>query len=451
MDQRPRKNLFKKSISFLHDRLWGRFLLGLIIAVFVVLVKKVAIEHQSWYGSVRLASYELTQSVLSRHHRGSGPVTIINIASIPRQHDESVTDQKYGAVSREALKSALKIITSAHPKSIGIDVDFSPEKSGNPVTEKDSDFFKDCRTISAASGVPIYLGVYRNAAKTEPDWLGSEENSVLAAGLQIGNKDFQGDAFRIERPLDRVIRMFCWTKVEEQATGIPTLAFALAKAAKPEIGKPSALFSWLLEARSEFAELPYLETQGFLVDYHLIDSLQQTVVDYENLSNASLEPFAGKVVILGNVKQNIPADAVNDAFRVPGREGKYSGVLLHACAVDTLLESPLMEWTENGGIFADLLVAFFAIGAAEVISAIFHRRKGKESRDSRISWWAVVVMCFALSLISSIFVGWLRLMWDDVAFVALGLIIHTWLEQSMIKQLPHHGKVHEGSKELSPL
>src|SRR2546423_11402677 len=119
----------------------------------------------------------------------SNSVAIVDVTDLPRESDSGVSEGG-SAVSRPALlglMSELIAKTEPKPKAIGVDVDFSPDDNGNPITARDYAFFRDCLAVSRASGVPIFLGVHRHAGDRPNKWLGSPEAAELAAGIAVGN------------------------------------------------------------------------------------------------------------------------------------------------------------------------------------------------------------------------------------------------------------------------
>ncbi len=433
-------------LGFLHNRLWGRIVLGLALAALVLIFKKFAIEHRSGYEEARLWTYEQIQSVLSNQNPTQSPVQIVDISHMPKQSGKKVAvtgiDDNESATSRASLKNLLTKIAQSGARSIGVDVDFSPDDQGNPITLDDAEFLKDCEKLSKETGVPIFFGVDRHAAGPKAEWLGSIEHVGLAAGLGIGNEKVQGPANEMSGHVDEVLRMFSWTKSEPKFIPLPSIAYALATANHPESQELPSGLSWAIEFKSEFAPDPALETVGFLVDYRLLLPLRKTALPYTKVATSPPQTFTGKVVILGVVNLFKDDGRIlkrgDDLFRVPSRSGLYSGVLLHGCAVDTLIDSPLREWTLLGGVVADFALALFAIGLVEFAGWFLYGRHGKKHHHFRIHWSVTAVIAVAIGAVAIPFVGTFRLAWDDASFVALGLIAHTGLDHILGNAVHKH-------------
>jgi len=463
-----------KALAFFHGRGWGRFALGLMVATAILGAKVLLVEHQPWYERIRLGTYSLIQRALSNSD-GNAPVVVVDISKIelePEDWEESGDlaeasskgSQKSGrrAVSRTALQKILTKIASAGPRSIGVDVDFSPDPYGNPISPSDSGFFKACTAISERA--PLFLGVYRHGSGSEDQWLG-RGNEDLAAGLGIGKPEDQ-HLEEMEVPAREVLRMYCWTQVmnpskkgaEDAAPTLPTLASALAGGpTKPQLVDHPRLnllttlndrLSWAVEYQKEYEPEAAFRAKGFLVDFGRLDAISKKVIHVDQIDEAPPETFRGKVVILGDVRavqSEKNALSVRDMFRVPGRgDNLYSGVLLHACAVDTLLESPLLEGSALGRIVMDFLLAIVAISLIELLGWLFYGRRGKEHHDFRIHWSVTSVIVLAVGAVAIPLVGMFRLVWDDAVFLSLGLLAHTGLDHLLSSYVHrHHHSPHQ--------
>jgi len=429
-DHKPAK---QSPLQWLHHRGWGRIVIGLSIGLLIVALK-LPIEHTAPYAQIRLAMYGFVQGTFQADEEAA--VQLVDTSAIATEEDMSVSPGE-PAVSRRALLDVLSKIANDKPRAIGVDVDFSPDESGNPVTMDDHAFFQEVQGISTATGVPIFLGVHRHAAGGPADWLGDPRFAHLAAGLGVGNEDLQAKAGGLPTHVPSVLRMLTWTRPGESGEPLKSLAFAMANQELRTAGTPPKSLNWAIEYMAEFRPSDALTTQGFLVNYRMLDRLVATQIPVDEV-DAIDGVWAGKYVILGDVRRSSAAG--DDMFQVPGRSGYYSGTLLHGCAIDTLVSSPLNQWTHNGRIAVDLLVALLGILTIEFFKWIRFGRRKVEPPSHRLEWVVTLFYCLLVLMIAVPYASSFRLMWDDAIVVALCLLIHTGLDIRLSKSLHQHAK-----------
>lgn len=427
----------RKSLSSLlhrmHSSFVGRLTLGLAIGAFLLVFKLLTIEHTVPYGNFRLWMYGLVQGRFL--HAGERPVVqVVDISNIPTDSGSGVAEGG-PAVSRQALLEHLRRIAGRHPRAIGIDVDFSPDEHGNPITLGDEKFFADCESLSRDTSVPIFLGVSRHAADSPDAWLGNSRFQNLAAGLGVGNAEYQAEAAEMKNHVPSVLRMLSWTKLGEK--NLKSLAYAVAER---DLDEGMELPSWLhtiAEVKTELKPEEPLVTEGFLVNYRSLDRVQVEAVD---LAASGDVPIENRFVLLGDVKvKGEGGKPGNDMFAVPGRSGLYSGVLLHACAVDTLVSSPLIQWTPRGRIILDFALTLVGLFLVEGLKWLLYTRRGHKHARPIVDWAVTAAIAAAVVLVAIPFADYFRLMWDDAVFVALGLYVHTFLHERLSK-VGHHAE-----------
>lgn len=423
------KNKFslKGLLHGLHHSALGRIAIGLTLGL-VILVVKVKFEHTEPYSRFRLWMYGVIQGTMGPSEAPS--VQLVGISGIPRVEGSAVAPGG-PAVSRSYLYARLAEIVAGKPRAVGVDVDFSPDEGGNPITLDDADFFRAVRELSEKSGVPIFLGVHRHAADVPSQWLGRQEFRSIAAGLGVGNDEFQAEAGELASHVPSVLRMLSWTKTDATAEPLRSLAFALAERDLHQATTPPDWLKWAVEVQSEFSPEPPLDTKGFLVSYRMLDALARSAMPIGQVEPARLRD---KYVILGDIRV-LPAkpdpSSRKDLFLVPGRADWYSGAILHGCAVDTLVNSPLRQWTHIGRIAVDLALALFGILIIEVGRAMFR------NRGALIEWTVTLVLAALVVVVALPFAGRIRLMWDDAVIVALCLCLHTYIDVRLSKNLGH--------------
>ncbi len=453
----PRKGAMDL-VSSLHGSIWGRYLLCLLLAGVLVTGKKYLLEPLSVYETNRLWTYDLIQKVLALGSSVDTPVAVVNIADIDKEPSNNLSpsddpaEQK--AVSRQALLNIFERLAPAKPKAIAVDVDISAGLKGNPTSVQDPEFLQHCREFESKHGIPIFLGVDRHAADTEDKWLGVGY-SGMAVGLGIGNDLYQGKSAEMETRLDSVLRMFCWTQVDGVPTRLRSLAYGAGKVARPEAAELGPLLSWAIEAESNFNPARSLKTRGFLVDYRLIDTLDRSRISSKSLKQpveADDKRFHGKVVLLGAVRTETddgrPLKRTDDLFRIPGHSSLYSGVLLHGCAVDTLVRAPLRQWTPAGRIAADFGLTLLANSLIELLIWAFSREKHPHKHVFKIFWSVTALTILVLGLVVIPFVGTIRLVWDDAIIVAAALILHTGIDHWLVRAV--HRREHHNHEKPAP-
>lgn len=428
----------------LHHSFFGRLSIGVSIGVLIFLVKLFFLEHTVPYGNFRLWMYGQIQRTFTADSEPT--VQLVDISGTPTISGVNVAPGG-AAVSRDYLYDRLEEIAQAHPKAIGVDVDFSPDEHGNPISMDDPEFFAKCRKLSETSGIPIFLGVHRQAASRSDQWLGAATFRDMAAGLGVGNREFQAEAGELKAHVPSVLRMLSWTQVGKDGAELKSLAFAVAEKEIEEGSEPPAWLRWALEVRTEFNPEEALRTEGFLVSYRLLDRFLESSIPIGTVSKARKETFENRFVLLGDVK-HIPhptgEESREDLFEVPGRQGLYSGVILHASAVDTLVYSPLRQWTPAGRAFVDIGIAVLAFFLIEALKPWFRRTKG-----TLLDWSVVSALVLGVVAISIPFANSLKLVWDDGIFVGVCLLLHTYADQSLSRAI-HRSEHHHESPPVEP-
>jgi len=443
-----------RGVGYLHGSIWGRYLLCLLLATILVVGKRIFLEPLGGYESNRLWTFDLVQKALALHTAERSPVAVVNISDIAKEPSINVapaeSPDEAGATSRDALLSLFEKLAPAKPKAIAVDIDFSADSKGNPITLDDELFFKKCLSFERKNNIPIFLGVDRHASDEPAKWLGQGFEN-LAGGLAIGNDRYQGRSEEMETKVDRILRMFCWTQIDGVQTSLRSLAFAAGKAARPQPAELGPALSWAVEAESNFDPDPALKTRGFLVDYHLIDMLDQSAVPSKSIESpveATDGRFGGRVIVLGAVRTVADDERIlkrtDDLFRVPGHPKLYSGVLLHGCAIDTLVRAPLRQWTPSGRIAADFVLTLFANSLIELLTWLSFRKRKHKRYFFRIYWSVTAFSVLLLGLIVVPFVGVIRLVWDDAFIVALALVLHTAIDHWLVREL--HKQEHEAEQ-----
>jgi CHASE2 domain-containing sensor protein len=409
----------------------GYDLLKGLLVIAVVLALKVAVEQTALGKQLELACYNLLQLRLSAEHV---PVTVIDTSDL-KPEKYNIDGQVGTATPREQLRKMLAAITEQKPKAIGVDIDFSPDKNGY-IRPDDPDFFQFCLDMHEQRGVPIFLGIHRTMARPPGEWLRVPEYQELAANILI--------------PKDRR-RMLYEIKIESEEThegstkvSKPGKAMSVALADAYRRGMDDAP-GWLRRVHENVLEglhgLGFIEqvsekrlgegltVADFLVDFSPIDSIEtvRTINPVVLRDRSQHERIEGKMVLLGVAS----LDAAKDRFEVPGHEGQYPGVLLHACAANTLIQSPLFEVTRRGRLYIDVLFSLAILLPVILIRLYYRNRASDKVARHRLQGLLTIMVVFAAIVVGVICVRLTRVMWDDFLLALTAIVFHPSIERRL--------------------
>ncbi|HWB59018.1 MAG TPA: CHASE2 domain-containing protein, partial [Chthoniobacteraceae bacterium] len=331
---------------------------------------------------------------------------------------------------RAPLFALLQAIVKQKPGAIGVDIDFSPI-DGHFVTPADPDFFQHCLDLEKSSGVPIFLGVFRTHYGAPKDWLGDEKFGPLAATLGMPKGD--------------VTHARAWLE-QTGAPGVylPSLSAALA-GFSPNAMRGSWL-SWAVESAREHKVNDKKNIAGEnLIDYGKATALQEDAIKTAKPEVIDALPdkfrFTKKVVIIGDVEK----PSGGDAFVIPGRNENNEpapGVVVHACAVESLLAPPLVELTTAGHVLLDVLLSLAVLGC--ITGACLYAVHARHEVNLNLLYALlngtaiVVIFIFGMEVVKST-----RVVWDDFLLVIIALLLHRPCEHAAHAAghaLKHFGK-----------
>ncbi len=406
--------------------------LGLAVGAALLLVR-LPFEHHAKVEGSRLWCYRTIQrwlSVLPTSRALSVAVVDISGVRAISEKDDPRVAPGLPVTDRAALLEYCRVAAAGGAKAIGIDIDFSYE-NGSPVWAEDPACFE--KILALADGprkVPVFLGVYRCAAETPDRWLGSRRYAKLAAGLPVGSPSYQQLAADVRVPVGDVLRMFTWTRVEGSAAQtsperLPSLSASLAAASQAPHYEWPGICRWMVELRREVSLDRAVDTEGFLVDYSQLADIRATAIVGDRAREAAAAGrFRNRAVLLGALRSG------DDSFGVPGHGGRHAGVLLHACATQSLLTAPLWEFTPPGRAAMDLGLALVMVVLA---CAIRFRRAPQvgSSEGQGSSWTASFVLAGSAFALGLIIVHATRVMWDDFVLAFAGLVLHVPAEKGL--------------------
>jgi CHASE2 domain-containing sensor protein len=368
---------------------------GLACIVFVLAVK-LALEHTATGKQFELVGYNLLQDHLVRQ---SVPVQIVDISALPASK-QFIDGKVYEATSREALTKIIDAIAEQDPAAIGIDIDFSPDKSY--VTPRDPDFFQYCLD----KGVPIFLGVDRTHLLPPKVWLNLEKYEVLGASIivpQEGTKRMPrriqtGPNFAPGKTMGSALatvfgESYCTLANKLQQVGLAE------QVSKKELGHGGSV-------------------EEFLVDYSPLKGLidNRIVINNPNSISVPEHAFRNKIVLIGEATPGIGPDA----FVVSNSTESVRGVYIHACAAYTLAVAPLYELNWKGRVAIDLALSLSILLPLTIIRLRFALEPQRVATE-RLQTILTVLVVIAAFTFGVVFVSLTCIMWSDFV-LALGAI-----------------------------
>jgi CHASE2 domain-containing sensor protein len=365
----------------------------------------------------QLTAYNVLQHRLSSTYKESDlPIAVVDISDLDRS--------AIAGTSRPVLQSLINAVVESRPRAIGIDIDFSPIKN-RYITAEDPAFFQFCLETKRNTGVPIFLGIYHSLPLPSSAWLGESKYQELAAAIIIPN-----DTRKMPR----------WLQIDDNPQRSFSISASLAGAYRNSIATPGIGLGWAVEPESDI-EQKYFSGKDFLVDFGPLEAIEGQRLRTINpvVIRDQGRQLHDKIVIFGDATLGQAADT----FTVPGRREPVPSILIHACAVYTLLKEPLYVLTKAGQLAIDLLLALLVFGGITIIRGSGRNRVGQITAANHNI--AALMGAFLV-----IFVGWglvraTRLIWDDFLVVAFVLLVYASLWPVWSKIRRSIGKVAHAS------
>jgi CHASE2 domain-containing sensor protein len=378
--------------------------IAVAFAVVIVLnLIKVGLEQTPLGRWAEKQTYSFLAGNLPSFAAGGPTVVVIDIGHIPG--GAGVVGQAPTVTSRMALREILDALVAVEPLAIGIDVDFSPNRSGW-IDKGDPAFLDHCLRLGAR--VPIRVGVFRGMRERPDDWLGLPKYSSLAGAIWL--------------PEDGARRLPISVAAKAGAPELPSLGGAVATA----VGRGRDLLahplSFMLQPVTE--EERSFELHGTpvvfreaLVNYGLVEQMKgealiaATPADIRKYSDR----IKNRVVFIGDLK----AGPATDVFPIPGFSRDQRGVLLHTSLAGTLLAHPIAEFSHTTRVVLDLILGCVIAGVA--LSA--HRRYGSKAAHALEARAVAITVALVIGC-GIAFVIWFRVMWLDFLLVVVFLLLH---------------------------
>jgi CHASE2 domain-containing sensor protein len=395
------------------------FLVGASLVVLLVLAKTYFEEKTGLGQELKHEIYNLLQWKLATGSTGASVVTIVDITDV-KGEATTVDGEMRSVTPRQRILDLLKMIDSCGPRAIGVDVDFSPF-NGKLITDKDEEFFRKCREFRT----PIFLGIKRTQERPPETWLYKKEFSDLAATIVVPRKE-------LENEKDSITKMPFWLESRESEKSsrrwrCPSMSAALSDKSWEPSSIPFCQWLWSREVK------PRLRLAEFPVDWSAIEDLKNNSIAAASIAQPVPWQIRRRlekhIVFLGD----ITPQSANDVFIV--QEKLEPGVLLHACAAETLTSAsgPLVELTDTGRFLLDVVVAAGLILGSILGICLFYSRVDP-SREVNVDWLQRILTRSAIVVILIVgffFVHRTRLLWDDFLFVALALVLHRPVERCL--------------------
>lgn len=375
-----------------------------LIASLVII--KTALEHHPNIRRLEDWTYQSLQQELIDHGIKERPdVLVINISSKIKQKTWERDGQTVRVTPREPLEELIRVFADLGAKSIGIDVDFSPQ-GGQWMDPGDPDFFDRCLKLRDEKGIPILLGVERT--RTHPNkWLGDDRYMSLAAA--------------IASPVGAHQQAVLWFSADEARAPLLSMAAALAGYKLRFDGKHS-FGDYLVESISHVQRQPGLPSTEFTIDFASLDLIKYgalTVLTREEFADMK-DKIQGRMILIGDTNP-----VSGDLFEVTGLAGQIPGVFLHACAAHTLARRPLYHLTLLGRIIIDVVTGVLLFGAVQFSLRIARRHHSHFAHaEHLLSYIFAVLATVVVSVISIYWVHKTRLLWTDFLLFCAGLLAH---------------------------
>jgi len=360
------------------------------------------------------------------------PVVVVDIGEQLNYKNEIYTDL-------EKLDKVVGKVLEQKPLAIAVDFDFGP--NDDDIRRRTNGYRIDASSIlgrsidSMKTASPVFLGTTLPDPGAE-ELLGSQEAIPMAVhllrppGFIMGQTEMLGSLHRGETVLPSLAEKLAEV-YREQRTPAPT----------------SPLFSFFFE-RSE-SHLPFteivkglpqdmaevlngIEANTYLLNYSNVDDLMNnriTVLPSGELKNPenARRLLEDRLVVLGAVTTE------SDFTRQPLAYRHVPGVVLHALAVDTLLRSPIYDFTEIGNKISGFISGCLVLFLVSAVRWRFMTGRGEEI-EQRAAWIAT-----GASLLSILVLAWLLarsygVLWTG-AFVSLFVVL---LVEPRIEHGLHH-------------
>ena len=400
-------------------------LIGLAIAALLTAVNW-GLETTDFGEQFRESTYDLLQLRLTSNFDPSDlNVTVVDVTGIPTTRS---TSHDYDFTDRQQLKTLVQQIAAQRPKSIGIDIDFTPYPDQ---MSADDDFLAYCLKLTkpdpaiSRPGVPIYVATFQSLLLGPSLALYQPDYSPLAA---YAGFPLAGENETPKKMVDAVVVHYFDENHITQDWKVASLSGAVTG---KRMDLPPKWAAWALDRVNYVTKEGFSATE-FYIDYGSLDALVTQTIPW-NDARIATDPnlLGGKIVLVGRGQQ---ATSSGDRHILPGHRGKlYAGVYVHASAALTLMHRPLQKLTLTGRTALDVILSLAILlpvawlrwryRAAEPYGGIAHHRL------SGLLTLIIAVIAISAGLFA---VNFTHIMWDDSLFVTAALLIHRSVERHLV-------------------
>ena len=391
----------------LHD-----FVIGVLFTL-VLLGLKALFELTPPGEQLDLAGYNLAQRLLGVGRSDVElPVVVLDISDIQPLPIPG-SNGKETATPRDELQNLIARIVQRSPKAIGIDIDFSLDEHGMPITPADPKFFQFCLDQLPQHGVPVFLGVDRQQTQPPEDWFGDLVFSRLGVNLNIPSGPKQKLAGSI--------------RIGAKGAQLHSMSEALAVAYNNAIGGVPWGFNWAVESYSEKKLGKDVYFGLFPADFSQLKRFRDKVLEPKDflVGTERAKIANGKMVLLGDATW----EQAPDKFSVSTEPESVPGVFLHASAAYTLASAPLREFRWQGRVAIDLLFSLAVIGGLACIRLHYRSRTERSVATHRVQGGLTFLVVLLMIVIGFCMIRFWRILWTDFFLVFAALVAHPSVER----------------------
>ena len=330
----------------------------------------------------------------------------------------------YDFTSRDDLQKVVDAVASESPKSIGIDIDFTPTQQQYI---QDDAFLDHCLAKARqAPPVPIFVALFTSLLRGPDRCLEEPKFHDLAAFGAAPNPE------KFESPHMMVGTLHVTTGIPGEAPwAVRSLAAAVANQVVAPVPWAKA---WAVQNTVSVAGDQF-QADEFYVDFGALDTLESDAhtIPYTQLAQPR---YAGilkdKYVLIGRGTGTTDMDQ----HIVPGRYDRtHSGVYLHACAVNTLLDlkkkgRTLVMLRSPGRLAVDLLLFSLIFILVETVKWAGVRLIGAEARVGIAHMIVTFIVVVGATIAGIYLVSYWGVLWNDSPFVAAGLFLHAIVDHA---------------------
>jgi hypothetical protein len=360
-------------------------------------------EHIEAFEYAVLQSALLSDAGASRAWRNDDPQLPVVIDISPIRLDKSLP------TDRQKLAELVDTLEAMHAAAIGLDIDFSPDDSGQFITPADPQLFARWKSYGN-----VRIGVFRRAGDIPERWLGHPDFKTIAAGMLLppGNSSL---AMQFSSPDLARYSPGVPIKHEDYLLQMPAaLSEVLHPGSRAQLVDNPDVTHLELDARIRLGQFP--------VDYSFLQYIQR--IPYRAKADLDLwhaEIFR-RAVIIGDMKDP------DDSRCTQVRGEAVPGSLIHASALATLNHGILRFIDARKSLSFDLglcLAALFVLTLIRLFEPIAFSKRVDHHAIEVLAFGSAALIVIVIGVLS---IGLTRVFWPDSLWIAAALFIHPYLK-----------------------